>query len=612
MNEKEFDLNFDFEKEYGFEPAKDEDIPKVDEDFDLRALLESDFNEEAALFHSEYESNFDYGPEEFPAEEEPAEEESPEIPEADADIEEPVSEEEASDDISEDNLLEDIPMPDPNNTADSDLERRSRERRERRAAQSQSESEDAGSEPAPNPRRRPVSKMRQFKNDTLPLLILGVTAVLILVFIIGAASRAIVKYQTDRQNEQQASESLMTKEQMEILELQHLLDDAEMLATGYDYEAAIAKLNSFSGNKSDYPEIDIRLSEYQQIQSQLIAHNDPGAVPNLSFHVLIADPGRAFSNKEYGGKYNRNFVTTDEFQKILEQLYANGFVLVEMGDIIAETQTGESITYSAKPLYLPDGKKPVMITETMVNYFNYMIDGDKDGEPDASGAGFASRLVVDDLTGKIKAEMVNSAGETVVGDYDLVPILEKFIEEHPDFSYRGARATLAITGHEGIFGYRINPGIVESRGQTYYDEQVAGAKEVLNALKTAGYEIACYTYANTAYGGKSASDIQADMASWKTEIMPIVGTLDTLVFAQTSDISTTGAYSGNKFNVLYDTGFRYFMGNGNKPAVTIGSNYVRQLRVMVTGEFMAHTATMYAGYFDAKTVLNNQRGDVPH
>ena len=85
MNEKEFDLNFDFEKEYGFEPAKDEDIPKVDEDFDLRALLESDFNEEAALFHSEYENNFDYGPEESPAEEEPAVEEPEEFIESDMD-----------------------------------------------------------------------------------------------------------------------------------------------------------------------------------------------------------------------------------------------------------------------------------------------------------------------------------------------------------------------------------------------------------------------------------------------------------------------------------------------------------------------------------------------
>ena len=53
MNSNEFDLDFDFEKEYGFEPSKIDETKKLDTDFDLRAALESEFNEEAALFNSE-------------------------------------------------------------------------------------------------------------------------------------------------------------------------------------------------------------------------------------------------------------------------------------------------------------------------------------------------------------------------------------------------------------------------------------------------------------------------------------------------------------------------------------------------------------------------------
>ena len=63
MNEKDFDLDFDFEKEYGFAEQEDTSAPQNDEDFDLKALLESEFGEEASLFTSEYESDFDYGPE---------------------------------------------------------------------------------------------------------------------------------------------------------------------------------------------------------------------------------------------------------------------------------------------------------------------------------------------------------------------------------------------------------------------------------------------------------------------------------------------------------------------------------------------------------------------
>ena len=309
------------------------------------------------------------------------------------------------------------------------------------------------------------------------------------------------------------------------------------------------------------------------------------------------------------GKKNRNFVTTDEFEKILNQLYVNGYVLVDMDSFIAETVTGETITYSSKSLYLPDGKKPFMMTETMVNYFNYMIDGNADGVPDKDGAGFASKLVL--RNGEIKAEMVNSVGETVVGNYDLVPILEDFIEAHPDFSYQGARALLAVTGHEGVFGYRTNKSVIDTKGQAYYDSEVAAAKEVAAALKSAGYEFASFTYKNEKYGDLDATTIRKDITNWTAEVLPILGSCDTLVFAKTSDISANGDYSNCKFNVLYDAGFRYFISHASKPSCKIAGNYVRQLRVMVTGTQMAHASTTYAAYFDSQAVLNDLRGNVP-
>lgn len=618
MNANEFDLDFDFEKEYGFDLPKEEPAAQADEDFDLRAILESDFNEEAALFNSEYENNFDYGPDEFPLEEEaPA---APEIP-VDPDLSDiPGLSADDELDFSLDGLTDEVmdepaaDMPPVEEEPEKPLrQRRTKENTTRRNPLFQPRPAPEAPTPAPdaNPRRKPVSKSRQFKNETMPLIIMGITALLIVVFVFGALGRTISSHLQNNEDNANASESQMNEEQRLALEAEKLLDEAALLAAGYDYDAAIAKLESFSGGTAKNSEITVRLSEYNQAKSTLIAHNDPGAVPNLSFHVLIADPARAFSNQQFGGKYNQNFVTVDEFQKILEQLYANGFVLVSMDDVISETVTGDTVTLSAKPLYLPDGKKPVMITETMVNYFNYMIDGDGDGTPDKDGAGFASRLVVDDITGQIKAEMVNSSGETVTGDYDLVPILEKFIEEHPDFSYRGARATLAVCGHEGVFGYRTNPSVVQSKSQEYYDEQVAGAKVIVNALKEKGYEIACYSYSNTGYSEMSATGIQAEMASWKTEVMPIVGNLDTIVYAQKSDISSTGNYTGGKYNVLKDTGFRYFISNGNQPSATVTSEYVRQLRIMVIGSQMYHTPTVYSDYFDARTVLNSQRGDVP-
>lgn len=608
MNEKDFDLDFDFEKEYGFDTPQSSDQP-LDEDFDLKALLESEFGEEADTFVSEYESNFDYGPE---TEDYPPDEQEPVA--AQSQPEEPAEVFES--DGFDTELPEDMPvaesMPEEEGAEVADEPRQEpaqeekparRERRERKERRERREQPDG------REGRKPLSPMRRFKNETMPLIITGVTALLILIFVIGSVSRLITNIRLNNEAAQKASEAAESEALRQEKEANDLLRDAAALAAGYDYDAAIAKLESFTGSKEKYPDIEIRLSEYKQQRSLLVAHNDPSAIPNLSFHMLIADPARAFSNRQWGGQYNRNFVTTDEFEKILEQLYTGGYVLVDFDSFVAETVTGDTITYSSKPLYLPDGKKPIMITETMVNYYAYMIDGNGDGIADKDGAGFASRLVLQN--GEIKAEMVTATGETVVGNYDLVPILEDFIEEHPDFSYKGSRAILAVTGEEGIFGYRTNKSVIESKGQAYYDAQVAGAKEVVAALKEAGYEFASYTYANKKYGDFDATTIRTDITNWTSEVLPIIGSCDILVYAKESDISASGDYTGGKFNVLQEAGFRYFISNSSKPSCKIANNYVRQLRIMVTGTKMANAATTYKEWFDSQSLLNDLRGNVP-
>ena len=140
---------------------------------------------------------------------------------------------------------------------------------------------------------------------------------------------------------------------------------------------------------------------------------------------------------------------------------------------------------------------------------------------------------------------------------------------------------------------------------------MAGAKEIVAALKEAGYEFASYTYKNEKYGDFAASDIQKDITKWTAEVLPILGSCDTLVFAKSSDISTSGDYTGSKFNVLEQAGFHYFISNASTPSCKVASNYVRQLRLMVTGTQMAHASATYSKYFDAQSVLNDKRGNVP-
>lgn len=448
----------------------------------------------------------------------------------------------------------------------------------------------------PNPRRRKKSKMEIFKEAYLPTIILGIAVVLILVFIIGSLSRLGIQSGENQQVSTEPTENPAIVQQKQ--EVQQLLQQAENLAFDYEFQQAVEVLDSFTGDKSLFPELAYKRGEYAQQASQMVTWSDPSQIVNLSFHGLIADPAQAFANQNYGTSYNKNFVTIGEFSQILQQLYDNGYVLVSLDDIFScETDGIGNTSCEAKSLQLPLGRKPLVLTQTNLNYYTYM-----------DNSGFASRLTVDE-NGKLTCEMADASGNTVTGDFDLVPILENFIAEHPDFSYKGARAVLSVTGYDGIFGYRTNPSVKTSKGEAFYNEQVASAKKLVDALRETGYELACYTYNNVAYGKVSNQEIQSDLNAWVQEVTPILGETDILVFAQNSDI---GTYSGSKFTTLYNAGFRHFLDFGSgRSGAEIGSNFISFQRLPVTGSAMAHSSTSFAGMFNAMEILDPQRGSVP-
>ena len=675
MAKNDFDIDFDFNEEYGFDPKaflgteeynedidvnafSDEELgltnqkkasaPAPEEDFDLDDDLdlgdflnmsqqeenlpqeEEDWSEETAEDESESEeSDMFEETSEFADEEESEEDTLDETMEYEEDLEMEESEEYEEEEFSEDEETSD-------DSEEEDMPEKKRPKKARKPIQLPKitlpkitlpklktpniftkffdlyfapvlykELREEPQDPEAPRRRRRKTKAQIFKEVYLPPIIVCTSLILVITFLIGSVSNAIALKQIANEKEQmQLSESLSAAAQAEQENLR-VLAQAEKLAAEYNYEDAITMLDSM-GDLTQYQDLQAKRAEYVNTMSSLIEYKDPTMIPNLSFHVLIHDMAKAIKNEQYGGNYNKNFVSTSEFTKILENLYRNGYVLVDFDSFVgAKTDINGNEQFEAVPIHLPADKKPVMITETMVNYFDYMIDLNDDDVADYSG--FPSKLVVNE-SGDIKAEYVDGNGQTNVGNYDLVPILEDFIASHPDFSYRGARAILAVTGHEGVFGYRINSAVVANKGNDYWEKEVAGAKEITNALREKGYTIACYTYKNDAYSSFSVAQIQADLQSWATQITSVIGNVDTFVFAKTSNISD---YNGSGFQVMYQSGFRYFISNGDSPMTQVNPTYVRQNRLMVTGETMQHYSSRFTGLFDCAAILEvNIRGDV--
>lgn len=640
MDKNEFDTDFDFEKEYGFDPNE---FLSEDDDFSYSDLLDDDTSDAP-----EYQD----GNQEKPAQQEDedlvsdipvrASSEDDENDDNDDDdvkvygAEPARTEEEPAEDADEDPEEEPEPKRPPKKKKKSmpKLGGRKKGKSERKSSAPAKKSVfskllDIYMEPVTklkkeedvmdplDPkyiRRRKRDQKRIFKEVYLPAIIAGLALFLILSFIVGSVSNAItVMKNKDSQAQQEAQQQASAADAAEA-QFKRLMAEAESLVDVYDYDGAIEKLEGYTGDNEKFrQQIDAKRAELSNAKNQLTEIKDVSSIANLSFHVLMADPSRAcnkdVSGAELSGSYNKNFVSVEEFSRILNQLYAANYVLVDFDSFITSVPgvDGNSSFFS-KSIYLPQGKKPIMITETMVNYFEYMVDPDKDGKLDGTGHGFANKLVVE-ANGEIKASYVDANGQTLVGNYDLVPVLEAFIQEHPDFSYQGARAILAVTGSEGVFGYRTNTAYVARFGQAFYDNEVVEAKKVVEALRDKGYTIASYTYSNQDYRKMNTLQIQAEIKNWNDQIVPILGQVDTIVFARASDIE---AYSGTTFDVLYNDGLRFFLNSGSSPRVDVNTTFIRQTRLMVTGESMAWYSSQFSNYFDCNVVLDvASRGSRP-
>ncbi len=446
-------------------------------------------------------------------------------------------------------------------------------------------------------RRRKKTKMQIFKETYLPL----VTLVGIILVVIGIIVGCVKLSNRAKERKAEQESSLAAQQEAERLAQEaaergkKLLPQAEALAAQYDYDGAIALLSAFDGDPAQVPGMTEAIEKYRSEKNALVLWEDVGTIPHISFQALVAKPTLAFASGR-GDRYRSNHVTVDEFSAILQALYENGYVLVNLSDVAPNVADGSTSHFEAGQIYLPLGKKPLVLSQLPVNY----------GFP--AGHGFAARLTVG-ADGRPTAEYVNSAGESETGAYDLVPLLDQFIDAHPDFSYRGAKAILAFTGSEGVLGYQTQPSAKDTLGEDAYRQEVAAAQKVAQALIADGYTLACFSYDYVAYGNVTLGEIEDDLSSWAAEIEPIVGKTDVLFYYSGSDIAGTEEYSGSRYDALHDAGFRYFCTLDNEvPAwLQVTNEYVRQARRTVNGSRLTESPELVADLFDAAKVVSKDR-----
>lgn len=399
-----------------------------------------------------------------------------------------------------------------------------------------------------------------------------------------------------------------------------ILEEARYMAAGYDYDGAIELLKTVPSYESD-AQITAAISEFEATKATCVAV-DVTTVPHIFYHSLINDTDRAFNVSVLGEDQvdgmNAWMTTVEEFDKITQTMYDNGYVFVRLRDLVVETtDENGNVTFTANQnLLLPPGKKAVVLSIDDLSYYHSY-----------EAAGYPEKLVLDE-NGDVKCLYYTSDGEQHIGDYDVVPRLNTFLKEHPDGAYKGARGLIAMTGYNGVFGYRTDKDYeaqenlmadqrkwLDEHPDYDRDTEIAEATKIADAIKESGWEFASHTWGHLSVTQKTLEELKTDNEKWLANVGNIVGEVDTIIFAHGNDIGSWEGYSDD--NELYQyfksAGYNFYCNvDSSQPYwVQITSNYVRQGRINLDGYMLYKSSlgetTVIDDMFLASQVFDSRR-----
>ncbi len=332
----------------------------------------------------------------------------------------------------------------------------------------------------------------------------------------------------------------------------------------------------------------------------LVAWGANQVVEHIFFHPVIAYPQWAFhdcpASQEQRYGLDDWMVTVDEYNKILQNLYDKDYIIVSMNDVWSEVDTPNGPRMQRNTLMIPEGKKPLIISFDDTNYYDYMLE-----------EGFTSKLVLAD-DGNIWAECTDPyTQETfLTRDLDAITILDKFVEEHPDFSLNGVKGCLSLTGYQGILGYRTQNDIdiaANDPRRPAFDAnrqaEIEAVKPIIQRLKETGWYFGSHTWGHIRLSTRSMEQIQRDTRRWAEEVGSPHG-------ARPDGDHDQGETYGEQFKWLQSQGFRIFASVGTSSYSQVKSTISAVIcdRLHPDGTTLRRSRSRYLQFYDAKEIID--------
>lgn len=310
------------------------------------------------------------------------------------------------------------------------------------------------------------------------------------------------------------------------------------------------------GNTEDVPQAPTSAPATQTPSKDYNMVVYKGNIEHVFTHSLIAFPELAYQSitKEnfMQNTYFIDCITVKEFKAILQALYQDGYMLINLNDFYEAVLVNGSTQYQVKKNFLfPEGKKPLVFSFDDTNYYS-----------DKLGRGMVDKLILNEEGRVVTYTKMKDGREVISDDNEFIPVLDQFVATHPDFSYNGAKGMICLTGYDGILGYRTQriaaSGLTESQRQ----DEIQKVKPIVQALKDTGWYFASHSYKHGRMAGQSASWMEDDAAKFKNEVTPLIGETKIYVYPYGSWQQGTGGSIPASQKVLNNYGFNYFCGVG--------------------------------------------------
>lgn len=281
---------------------------------------------------------------------------------------------------------------------------------------------------------------------------------------------------------------------------------------------------------------------------------DTEAIPVFVLQSVVADPKRAMqsSKRTY---YMQNVLPEASVRALLQSLYDRGFVLVDP-ETGMDPQTGRS-----EGVLVPKDKKPVVLVVDGLNYL-----------PERAETGGFQKLMLN-ANGERESTWVDAEGVTQNGpDREVTGIVDRFVAEHPDFAFDGARGILVLDSDEPFFGTvatarqlrNANARLAERSqpllppDETVWQEGAKQVRALANQLREQGWRFA-WTFGDSIdFSHMSAAEWQQEIKQHQETIENLVGPVQTFAFAS----GTSMGSEDRRFQQLFEQGLHLFLEPG--------------------------------------------------